>query len=155
MKTISGTMQASESGDDSICVPTDAEGYLVAANAMLSGARTLGKTTPVSNFALTLLCGYASECALKAMLSQSGVHTNKLKSPALGHQLIKLWSIAVEKGIDLPTSPQQWIEHINRVHAAPHHLRYPLGLHAMVLPNQESMLDGVEQLCSIANACVK
>lgn len=151
---ISGTMNAVESGDY-IRPPTDAEGYLATARAMLDGARPLVLTTPIPAIALSLLCGYAAEAALKASLAQAGVSTKELGSRALGHELIRLWLRAVAEGVALQASPPQWIEHLNRVHSAPYHLRYPLGFHAIVLPNQAAMLQGCEELCSMAISCIK
>lgn len=44
---------------------------------------------------------------------------------------------------------------LSRVHAAPYRLRYPLGFHVIVLPNQPVMFEGLEQLVATVNACVK
>jgi hypothetical protein len=56
-----------------IALPSEAQGYLVAARGMLDGALPLEKVTPVPAFTLTLLCGHACEAALKAVLAQSGI----------------------------------------------------------------------------------
>lgn len=155
MNPITGTMSAFESGDDFIRTPTDAEGFLAAARAMLEGARVLASTSQVPAVALSHLCGHAAESALKAMLSQAGVPTKDLLKPALGHKLLSLWARAVSEGVSLPLSPDSWFEQLHRVHAKPYTLRYPLGFHAIVLPNSAAMLRGVEELVSKAAAYVQ
>lgn len=52
-----------------IAKPTEAQGYLVAAQGMLAGAQALEKVQPVPAIALTLLYGLACEAALKALLA--------------------------------------------------------------------------------------
>ncbi|WP_271010139.1 hypothetical protein [Paucibacter sp. B51] len=155
MKSVTGTMSAVESSDDFIRAPTDAEGFLAAARTMLEGARVLASASQVPAIALSHLCGHAAESALKAMLSQVGVPTIELSKPALGHKLTNLWARAVAEGISLPKSQDAWFERLHRVHATPYTLRYPLGLHAIVLPDSATMLRGVEELISKAAACVQ
>jgi hypothetical protein len=148
-------MSAVESGDDFIRKPTDAEGFLAVARAMLVGARILASASQVPAIALSHLCGHAAESALKAMLSQVGVSTEDLRKKELGHKLTNLWERAVSEGISLPISPDSWLEQLHRVHVAPYTLRYPLGLHGIVLPNSADMLRGVEELVSKAAAYVQ
>ena len=74
-----------------IAKPTEAGGYLIAAQAMLEGALPLGQIKPLHSFALTLLCGHACEAALKAALAQSGISAKELCSKRYGHSILKLW----------------------------------------------------------------
>lgn len=71
-----------------------------------------------------------------------------------GHKLLKLWDEAVSKGIALPHPRPAWIEQLNRVHTKPHTLRYPIGFHISVLPDQAEMVLGLEHLVSMVNATV-
>ena len=138
--------------DNYIQQPTDAEGYIVAARGMLDGALPLKDVEPIPVFALTLLCGHATEAALKAMLAQVGVPTSELSGHTLGHKLLRLWERAETERVSLPSPRPPWVEHLDRVYASPHHLRYPLGFHAIVLPNQLDMLNGTKNLVEIATA---
>ena len=97
--------------DDYIQQPTDAEGYIVAARGMLDGALPLKDVEPIPVFALTLLCGYATEASLKAMLSQVGVPTAELSGHTLGHKLLRLWERAETEGVSLPSPRPPWVEH--------------------------------------------
>jgi hypothetical protein len=135
--------------------PTEAQGYLVAAEAMLSGALPVSKTSPLPAIALTLLCGHGTEAALKALLAQAGLTAAVLSRHPYGHDLITLWEKAVANGARLISPRPQWVDHLHRVHAAPHHLRYPLGFQAIVLPNQQAMLEGLRQLVLATKATVK
>ena len=140
--------------DNYIQQPTDAEGYIAVARGMFDGALPLKDVEPIPVFALTLLCGHATEAALKAILSRVGVPTAELIGRTLGHKLLRLWERAATAGVSLPSPRPLWVEHLDRVHAAPHHLRYPLGFHAIVLPNQLDMLNGTENLVEMAIAMI-
>jgi hypothetical protein len=139
--------------------PSEAQGYRVAAHAMLAGARPLSKVTPVPFIALTLLCGHGVEVALKALLAQSGMSAEILRDK-YGHDLLKLWNKAEAHGFTLPTPRPQWIEQLYRVYGREdsypgrHVLRYPLGIHGIVLPDQSAMLQGFEQLVSMVDTVV-
>jgi hypothetical protein len=140
--------------DDFIQVPTEAQGYRVSAQAMLEGARPLAKIKPIPSLALTLLCGHGTESALKALLAAKGLDSKVLSKSPYGHRLVNLWTKATNLGVKLPDPRPAWVEHLDRVHGYPHNLRYPLGFHAIVLPSQTDMLDGLEQVTSLANAIV-
>ena len=141
-------------GDAYIRQPTDAEGFMVAARGMLDGALPLRNIEPLPIFALTLLCGHATEAALKAMLSHVGVRTSELKGRSLGHRLLRLWERAEAERVALPSPRPLWVEHLDRVYASTHSLRYPLRFHAIVLPNQVNMLNGTKNMVEIASAMV-
>lgn len=150
MKPIIGSVVAVESGEDRTRAPTDAEGFLFVARHMLDGAQVLAAASEVPVIALSHLCGHAAESALKAMLSQVGISASKLGKPPLGHGLSNLWARAVAEGVPLSNPPDAWLEQLNRIHAAPYPLRYPLGLHGVALPNAVAMLRGVEELVTKA-----
>lgn len=85
-----------------VAKPTEAQGYLVAAQGMLAAARLLEQVHPVPVFALTLLCGHASEAALKALLAQSGISAKILSKAPYGHDILYLWKSAEGAGFALP-----------------------------------------------------
>jgi hypothetical protein len=138
----------------SISRPTEAWGYLVAARGMLEGALPLGQIKPLPSFALTLLCGHACEAALKAALAQSGISPKKLRS-RYGHSILKLWEAVANTGVPLPAPLPGWVAQLNRVYDKPFHLRYPLGFHGIVLPDQCAMLRGTESLVKMVTPLVK
>ena len=134
--------------------PTEAQGYLAAAQGMLAGALPLEHVKPLPVFALTLLCGHACEAALKAILAKSGITAEKLKRPPYGHDIIYLWKSAKKLVLALPDPQPDWVAQLDRVYDNPFHLRYPLGFHGIVLPNQIAMLRGTESLVVLATSFV-
>jgi hypothetical protein len=138
-----------------IAQPSEAQGYLVAARGMLDGALPLEKITPVPAFALTLLCGHACEAALKAVLAQSGISAANLSRAPYGHDVLHLWKSAEILAPTLPSPRPAWVAQLDRVYDKPFHLRYPLGFHGIVLPDQMAMLRGTESLVSLATSFVK
>lgn len=141
--------------NDFIAQPTEAQGYLVAARGMLAGALPLENVAPIPVFALTLLCGHACEAALKAVLAQKGITAADLSKTPYGHDILHLWKSAQEIGLHLPYPQPAWVAQLDRVYDKPFHLRYPLGFHGIVLPNQLEMLRGTESLVSLAASFVK
>lgn len=151
MKTVIATLNAIESGPDTMAPPTDAQGHLGTAASMIEGARILAKATPIPAVAHTYLCGHAVETSLKAMLSKVGVPATDLKKRAIRHRLTALWTLAhMKRLVDQPAP--QWLEQLDRVHAHPYTLRYPLEVHAFAMPNAAVMMAGVEALFSKASA---
>jgi len=139
----------------SLVQPTEAQGYLVAAQGMLAGALPLETVTPIPAFALTLLCGHACEAALKAMLAQHGISARDLSRAPYGHDIPKLWHSVQCLGGAFPTQQPEWLLQLDNVYDKPFHLRYPLGFHGIALPNQVEMLRGTESLVSFAASSVK
>jgi len=138
-----------------IARPTEAQGYLIAAQGMLAGAQPLEHVQPLPVFALTLLCGHACEAALKALLAQSGLVAATLSRHPYSHDILYLWSSAENARIQLPFPQPDWVAQLDRVYDKPFNLRYPLGFHGIVLPNQNAMLRGTESLVSLAASFVK
>ena len=131
---------------------SDAESFLNTAKAMLDGAQPLQEVNPVPAIAVTFLCGFCAETALKAALAQTGTSTKVLKD--IGHQLIQLWNEAVSKGI-LDSVPPRWLEQLNSLHAGDYVLRYPMQLNGIVLPNQAAMMQSCLDLYAAAKAIVR
>jgi hypothetical protein len=144
-----------QAAGDFIQPPTEAQGYRVAAEAMLDGARPLATVVPLPTTALTLLCGHGTESALKALLAQTGMTGWELSSSPYGHDLVALWEKAISSGAKVTAPRPEWVDHLHRVHARPYHLRYPLGFNAIVLPNQQAMVLGLEQLIVAVGEAVK
>lgn len=141
--------------DDFIAKPTEAQGYLVAAQGMLDGALPLEHIIPLPAFALTFLCGHACEAALKAILAQSGISSADLCRRPYGHDILFLWESARGQVGSLPHPQPDWVGQLHRVHARPFHLRYPLGFNGIILPAQAEMLSGTASLVRLAAAYVK
>ncbi len=134
--------------------PTEAQGYLVAAQGMLEGAVPLGRGDPLPVFALTLLCGHACEAALKAILAKSGISAETLRKPPYSHDILYLWQAVDNVVKTLPTPQPDWVCQLDSVYDKPFHLKYPLGFHGIVLPNQRAMLEGSVSLVEIAASFV-
>src|SRR5262245_33170302 len=115
-----------------IANPTEAHGYLIAAQGMLAGAQLLEKVQPIPAIALTLLCGHACEAAVKALLAQSGMSGATLSRFPYGHDILYLWQSAENLGHPFPSPQPDWVAQLHRVYDRPFHLRYPLGFHGIV-----------------------
>jgi hypothetical protein len=125
------------------------------ASAMLSGVRSLASTDPIPNLALALLCGHGIECALKALLAQSGLNSEELRRKPYGHDLLELWKATLSKGFQIESPPPLFLECLNQVYDAPFKLRYPNGSKGITLPTCEVMKAGLEDLTKIVFLEVK
>jgi hypothetical protein len=119
------------------------------ANSMLHGVRTLAVSSPIPHLALALLCGHGIECALKALLAQSGIPADRLRKKPYGHDLVELWKKTSGQGFNIESPPPVFLECLNLVYSAPYHLRYPLGGNSITLPSHEVMQAGLEELTAI------
>lgn len=141
--------------DDYIATPTVAQCYLGVAREMLRGARHLAEIDPIPSQALTLLCGHICESALKSILSFKGRSEKSLSNPPYRHSILFMWN---EVG-NLPASPinvqPSWVSQLDRVFNAPYIVRYPIGVHAVVCPDQEAMINGTENLVALAEEIIK
>ena len=151
-RVITCNMNAVESGSDFIAKPTEAQGYLVAAQGMLAGATPLGNLATVPVLALTLLCGHSCEAALKAILCKGGISAVDLSKRPFGHNILTLWKRA-DSVASLPPQPD-WVAQLASVYDRPFHLRYPLDFHFIVLPNNQQLLIGTSTLVQLAERCV-
>jgi hypothetical protein len=151
MQQVIGTAHITERAD-SVAPVHDWEAFLSAAKSMDIGIRILAQSLPEATLPLAILCGHASECGLKALLSHSGIKTNVLRSKSFGHNLVALWIAAASCANLQPSVPPAWIEQLGRVHGEPYILRYPIGVHGIVLPATQPMLAGTAELLSFAQA---
>jgi len=142
-------------GGISIKPPTEAEGFLVAAEGVFAGVEGLYGSTPIPNMAFALLCGHSCEAALKAILASSGRDSEELRKAPFGHNLIELWKSAAFIKPSLGATPPQWLESLNKIFDRPFHLRYPLGLHGISYPSAESMFKGTSALVDSAASEVR
>lgn len=127
--------------------PTAEAGYLAAAVAMYQGAEVITEKTGECPFAATHLCGHAAEAALKSALSKAGIPEKQLSTKAIGHQIDELWDQAVAVGLPITQPAPDWVGQLSRVHGPPDYVvRYPTKVHAVVLPNQDAMVEGVRNL---------
>lgn len=141
--------------DVRIAQAIEAHGFLAAAEGMLMGAQHLVKVEPIPAYALTLLCGHACETALKAILSRNCISERVLSRKPYGHNLKNLWEFAANEGFAISLPYPDWLGQLDRVYGGQYRLRYPLGFHGIVLPNQASMFNGVESLVCLARGLVK
>lgn len=151
MQPIVGVAHITERAD-SVAPVQDWEAFLGAAKSMDIGIRILAQSLPDATLPLAILCGQAAECGLKALLSHSGIKTNVLRSKSLGHNLVALWIAAASDAKLQPSLPPAWIEQLGRVHGGPYVIRYPMGVHGIVLPATQPMLEGTAELLSFAQA---
>ncbi len=118
--------------------PNSCDGFINISEAMLSGAQILASSEKPEAVVVTHLCGHSIETSLKAILSRQGVSIDDLKNSKLyGHSLSKLWARAFP-GEVIP----EWLNLLNRLHAAPYTVRYPLDFNGLVLPNQNDLVGG-------------
>jgi hypothetical protein len=136
MKPITVTISVTEE-QDSVAPVAPHEAYLAAAVGLMRGAMLLADAPPSdSALAFALLSGQILECSLKAFLSKAGVKERELKQPVLRHNLSALWKLAATKGLPISAIPPDWAGILNGLHD-PYYLRYPKGLHGLVLPNAQ------------------
>jgi len=123
------------------------EEYLAVGAGLMRGAMVLAAAPP-SEAALTLalVSGQILECLLKAFLSKAGLTERELKRKEIRHNLSELWTLAVTKGLPISATPPDWAETLNRLHDFPYHLRYPMGLHGLVLPNAQQTTSELQHL---------
>ena len=95
-------------------------------------------------WALALVSGHVLECSLKAFLSKAGLTEPELKE--VGHNLSELWARAVRKGLPINATPPDWAETLNRLHDKPYILRYPMGLHGLVLLNAQQTTSDLQHI---------
>ena len=135
MKPITATISVTEEPDSVAPVATH-QAFLAAAVGLMPGAMVLAAASPSeSAWALALVSGQILECSLKAFLSKAGLTEPELKKD--GHNLSALWKLAATKGLPISATPPDWAGSLNSLHANPYNLRYPMGLHGLVLPNAQ------------------
>lgn len=141
--------------DDYVATPTDAQCFLGVAREMLRGVRHLAEIDPIPSLALTLLCGHTCECALKSILSFNGISKKSLRNSPYRHSIIFMWNEVSNLPFSFINNKPDWVSQLDRVFDAPYTVRYPIGLHAVVLPDQKAMTNGTESLVTLAEQIVK
>lgn len=126
--------------------PTEAQSFLESARQFYYGGEKLNEGgSNKTAIACAFLCGFATECVLKAYLSHVGVTIQTLKD--IGHDLNTLWEKAVGKGLKVvDKTPPAWCAALSQLHNRPFHLRYPRGLNEMNLPAPEEMISGLKDV---------
>lgn len=137
--------------------PTQSDSFLAVADNLLKGAMVLEAAPACPPHALALLCGHSLECILKAYLAGSDdpVVVEWLKQTA-GHDIEKLWSEAVLRGLAIESPMPDWVTGLAGLHGPPFILRYARvpnpadrrlshGLHGIVFP----VLKGVPDHLSV------
>jgi hypothetical protein len=154
MQAVVGTAHITER-EDFVASVHDWEAFLSVAKSMDIGVRILAESLPEATLPLVFLCGHITECGLKALLSHSGVPTDSLRKNPLGHNLVGLWQKAASCVNLQPSLPPAWTEQLAQVYGGPYVLKYPIGVHGIVLPTIQPMLDGTAELLSFAEERLK
>jgi HEPN domain-containing protein len=97
------------------------------AEICLTGAKKLDE--PSSGWDLPdrqILAFHALELALKAFLAKQGLTRETLRNPPYGHDLDRLYSNAVQRGLSSPAGSKELIAAINEYHKT-HIIRYEFG----------------------------
>jgi hypothetical protein len=140
---------------DSVAPVAPHGAFLSAAVGLMRGAKVLAAAPPSeSEWALALLSGQILECSLKAFLSKAGLTEKELTGISIRHNLTELWKQAAAKGLPVSPAPPDWIEALNRLHGSPYHLRYPMGLHGLVLPNAQQTISELAHLVDAVHRSV-
>lgn len=112
--------------------------YLGMARALLVGVPLLARAGAPASIALAFVAAQVAECSLKAYLARSG-DDERLKSPALRHNLEALWDLARIEGLPLSGQAPTWLLTLSVLHNKPYFIRYSTGVHALGTPAGEPM----------------
>ena len=136
---------------DSMSSPTRAMSLYGVALGAFEGIRHLAGVVPCPLIAHALLCGHATECALKA-IAVSGMTDEDAdrKTKQIWHNLTLGWEAARTRATSLSDTPPDWLTRLNELHDRPHHLRYMAGMHGWVGPNIIATTDGIAALIVLA-----
>ncbi len=138
METITCTANI-KSGPDIMARPGPPHTYFGVARGMLPGAQILEANTLPPAMPLSLICAHTLECLLKAFLSRNG-NDKRLKAQELRHNLEKLWHLAEAEGLGIANQPPAWVVNLNQLHDSPYYLRYSTDVHAIVMPEPQTMV---------------
>jgi hypothetical protein len=131
------------------------EAFFSAAESLLTGAGIIAESGQNASVAFTFLCGQATECFLKAFLSHRGFDLDTLKSAAFRHDIGKLWSAAMSRALPLGDPMPPWADCLDELHDNPYYLRYPMGLHGIVLPGIDPMLSELQRIREMVRSAIK
>jgi hypothetical protein len=130
--------------DDWIAPPGPPHSYLAVANNLMNGIRVLATHGGVATaIPLSMLCAHALECALKALLSETGSVRADLRN---SHDISKLWE-AANGSVPMPA----WAGELSDLHAPPFHLRYLDKVNGVVTPAARPMVDELERMIEAAD----
>ena len=59
----------------------------------------------------------------------------------LRHDLVALWNLAVSEGLAVQSAAPSWLVELGHLHNAPYYLRYSTGVHGLVTPSDQPMVD--------------
>jgi hypothetical protein len=83
-----------------------------------------------------MLAAHGVELALKAHLLHSGLSESEVKRQ-FGHDLVKLWVAAHDRGLDIDSDPPYWLQIVGFFHGAPYQYRYPPEGMATAIPRAD------------------
>jgi len=106
--------------------PTQGDGYMIVARDLLQGVEALSVLPNVSPRCCALLAAHALECALKAFLWHKGKKT-EIRTRDVQHDLIALWNMAYEEGLNIPEIPPDWVATLSEGHGPNFYFRYQEG----------------------------
>jgi len=112
--------------------------FLGMARALLVVVPLLASAGAPASVALAFVAAQVAECSLKAYLARSG-NDERLKSPALRHDLEALWHLAHSEGLPLSGQAPTWLLTLSVLHNKPYFIRYSTGVHALGTPAGEPM----------------
>jgi hypothetical protein len=119
------------------------------AENLMPGVKLLASGPTSTSLALAFLCAHVLECLLKAFLAREGMSDSELRSQSIRHDLAKLWSEAVARGLHVSAAPPDWVTCLSRLHAPPYFLRYSPHVHAIVSPAAQPMVSELEMILEV------
>lgn len=110
--------------------------YLRVAMSLAPGLRALDPDNPEVYAAHAFLSCHMLECVLKAYLSRTSAETY-LQSPAVRHNLERLWELSSEQGLQVLLPTPVWVQQLGFLHDKPFYLRYAPSVGGVAMPNPE------------------
>jgi HEPN domain-containing protein len=121
------------------------EALRTGAEICLIGAKKLHASSPGWDLAdRQILAFHALELALKAFLAKHGLTRKKLRNKPYAHDLDRLYSDAVQRGLSLPPRSKELIAAVNEYHSA-HIIRYEFAT-TRTVPTCKSLFPIVEAI---------
>lgn len=133
--------------------PAPPHTYLGVAYSLINGVRVLADASPTTSRALALVSAHVLECTLKAYISRDG-SDSVIKASDLRHNLVGLWSLAHERGLQISSTPPSWVTTLGQTHGSPYHLRYSTGVHGISMPSPEPMATELQSLLDLVQATI-
>jgi hypothetical protein len=121
------------------------EALRTGADICLTGAKKLEASSPGWDLPdRQILAFHALELALKAFLAKHGVTRETLRKKPYGHDLDRLYSEAVQRGLSLPPRSKELIAAVNKYHSA-NIIRYEFAT-TRILPTCKTLIPMVEAI---------